>query len=335
LLEDQRDFIADGAVIIFCNRRKYSEEIAEFLNNNGWLSDFFHAGRDPHSKRRVQQAFMQGEIAVMAATNAFGMGVDKANVRLVVHAHMPDSLENYLQEAGRAGRDGQPAQCILLFDEADVDKQFEMRRSQQIEFGDFVALFEAIRRRSRTGKKRSGSALVSEHIIQASSGDILRMAHSSGVECDAPGFGTDDWQYDNKVRTAIAWLVEAGVLQRHENRTGVIEGTFHLTAMDQIRARLNRQKISASDSERWIRVAHAIMQYDQGDSINADQLAEQTGMEPQSVFRAIKGLQHAGVMDHDLSLVAWIKAYVVGDSRKMQAHLCELESSLFNLIREA
>ncbi|MFQ5518814.1 MAG: RecQ family ATP-dependent DNA helicase, partial [Mariprofundus sp.] len=228
LLESKRDMIAGGAVIIFCNRRKYTEEMAEFLQNNGWDSDYFHAGRDPNSKRSVQQVFMDGEIGVMAATNAFGMGVDKADVRLVIHAHMPDSLENYLQEAGRAGRDAEAAECILLFDEADVDKQFEMRRNQQIEFRDFVALFEAIRKRSRSSKQR-GSTGVSENMIQASSGDILRMAHSSGDERDAPGFGTDDWQYDTKVRTAIAWLVEAGLLERHENRTGVIEGTFTMT----------------------------------------------------------------------------------------------------------
>jgi len=335
LLESKRDFIGDGAVIIFCNRRKYTEEMAEFLDHNGWASDFFHAGRDPHSKRRVQQTFMDGGIAVMAATNAFGMGVDKANVRLLIHAQMPDSLENYLQEAGRAGRDNEPAQCVLLFDEADADKQFEMRRSQQIEFRDFVSLFEAIRRQSRKFKQRGAATPVSEPMIHASSGDILRLAHNTDDENNAPGFGAEDWQYDTKVRTAIAWLEEAGLLARHENRTGVIEGTFSITAMDKIRARLHDKQISASDIDKWIRVAQAIMQYDQSDSINVDKLAEDTGMEPAAVFRGVKGLQHAGIMDHDMSLVAWVKAHVAGDSRKMQARLCDLESSLFALIRDA
>ncbi len=331
LLQEQRQFTGDGAVIIFCNRRKYTEEMAEFLSNNGIKSDFFHAGRDPHSKRAVQQAFMDGDIAVMAATNAFGMGVDKADVRLVIHAQIPDSLENYLQEAGRAGRDGEPARCILLFDEADVDKQFEMRRSQQIEMRDFVALFEAIRKQCRAFKQRG----VSENTIQASSGDILRIAHSSDHQDDAPGFGAEDWQYDTKVRTAIAWLEVAGLLERQENRTGVIEGTFKLTAMDLIRSQLNKQQISAADTERWLRVAHAIMQHEQSDTINADQLAEQTGLDPKAVFRAITGLQHAGVMDHDMSLVAWLKAHVAGDSRMMLAQYAALESTLFDLIRDA
>lgn len=330
LLESHREFIADGAVIIFCNRRKYTEEIAQFLNNNGWHSDFFHAGRDPKSKREVQQDFMDGQIPVMAATNAFGMGVDKANVRLVIHVQMPDSLENYLQEAGRAGRDNKPANCILLFDEADADKQFEMRRSQQIEYRDFVALFEAIRTRSDRFKQRG----VSENIIQASSGDILRLAHRSDNDSETPGFDTQDWQYDTKVRTAIAWLEEAELLERKENQTGVIEGVFKLTAIDLIQEQLKKQHISAADIERWLKVVHAIMQHDPGETINADQLAEQTGMEPKSLFRAIQGLQHAGVMDHDMSLVAWLKAHVAGDSRNAAAHLFELESCLLSLIKD-
>jgi len=335
LLEEKREFIGEGAALIFCNRRKYAEEMAAFLDNNGVNSDYFHAGRDPHSKRAAQQAFMDGETRVMAATNAFGMGVDKADIRLVIHAQIPDSLENYLQEAGRGGRDGEPAACILLFDEADVDKQFEMRRSQQIELHDFAALFEAIRSQCRAFKQRGQSVGMSENIIQASSGDILRMAHRPDNDTDAPGFGTEDWQYDTKVRTAIAWLEEAGLLERRENRTGVIEGTFKLTAIDLIRQQLNKQKISPSHRERWLKVAHAIMQHNQTDTINADQLAEQTGMEPAAVFRAIKGLQHAGVMDHDMSLVAWLKAHVAGDSRTMLAHFGELESSLLTLIRDA
>jgi ATP-dependent DNA helicase RecQ len=340
LLTDMQVEIGDGAVIIFCNRRKYAEEMSEFLANNGKNSDYFHAYRDPHSKRQAQQAFMDGQTQVMAATNAFGMGVDKDNVRLVIHAQIPDSLENYLQEAGRGGRDGEPAACILLFDEADVDKQFEMRRSQQIEFRDFVALFETIRKQCRTftqrGKsKHSQSGGISENTIQASSGDILRLAHRTDNAFDAPGFGSEDWQYDTKVHTAIAWLEEAGLLERRENRTNVIEGSFKLTAIDLIRTRLNKQRISASDAERWLKVAHAIMQHDQSDTINADQLAEQTGMDAKAVFRAITGLQHAGVMDHDMSLVAWLKAHVAGDSRTMLAHFGALESSLFGLIRDA
>ena len=77
-------------------------------------ADFFHAGVPPETKKNVQQSFIGGELRVIAATNAFGMGIDKPDVRLVVHADIPGSLENYLQEAGRAGRDQQAARCVLL-----------------------------------------------------------------------------------------------------------------------------------------------------------------------------------------------------------------------------
>ncbi|MDX8409525.1 MAG: RecQ family ATP-dependent DNA helicase [Mariprofundales bacterium] len=328
LLEDNRSFVADDAVIIFCNRRRITEEVAAFLHNNGFHADFFHAGRDPQSKRQVQQAFMDGAIQVIAATNAFGMGVDKANVRLVIHAQMPDSLENYLQEAGRAGRDGESARCVLLFDESDADKQFEMRRQQQITFRDFVLLFEAIRKRIR----QSGQDDATADMVCASSGDILRTAAGDGD--DAPGFDARDWQSDTKVRTAIAWMEEAGHLVRRENRTGVIEGNFKITAMELIRQRLKQQQVSESTITIWLKVAQAIMQHHQDATMNADQLAEQTGMEAAAIFRAIIGLQHAGVMDHDMSLVAWLKAHIAGDSRQALQRLTGLEQQLFTMIRE-
>ena len=75
-------------------------------------ADHFHAGLQPASKKDAQQRFIGGESRVIVATNAFGMGIDKPDVRLVVHADIPGSLENYLQEAGRAGRDRQPARCV-------------------------------------------------------------------------------------------------------------------------------------------------------------------------------------------------------------------------------
>ena len=89
--------------------------MAEFLSANGLETRFFHAAMTPDRKMEVQNAFISGNLRVISATNAFGMGIDKDNVRAVVHNSIPGSLENYLQEAGRAGRDGKPAHCILMF----------------------------------------------------------------------------------------------------------------------------------------------------------------------------------------------------------------------------
>jgi len=328
LLQQFSPKLDNGAAIIFCNRRRTTEEMAEFLKNNGFNADCFHAGLDKREKNQIQQSFMSGEIQVMAATCAFGMGVDKSNVRLVIHAQMPDSLENYLQEAGRAGRDGEPADCILLFDESDADKQFEMRRNMQIEFRDFVSLFEGIRKRARRAKEGN----VSEDIIRLSSGDILRSASDSDE--DAPGFDARDYSYDTKVRTAIAWMEEASLLERHENQVGVIEGTFQIHTLDLIRKQLQENNISQNNIEVWLTIAQAIMQFDNEETINIDALAQQTGYEPNVIFAAIHGLQQAGIMDHDMSLIAWLTTFTKGDSRKALSQLSELEKQLFDLIKE-
>ena len=84
--------------------------MAEYLAAKGWRAEQFHAGLTPPEKKRIQDEFIAGEIQVICATNAFGMGIDKEDVRLVIHADTPGSLENYLQEAGRAGRDGRTRQ---------------------------------------------------------------------------------------------------------------------------------------------------------------------------------------------------------------------------------
>ena len=94
-----------GGAIVYCATRRQSEEVAEFLQLKDISAEHFHAGLPPETKKDVQRRFIGGELRAIAATNAFGMGIDKPDVRLVVHADIPGSLENYLQEAGR-GRSG-------------------------------------------------------------------------------------------------------------------------------------------------------------------------------------------------------------------------------------
>jgi len=109
----------DGGAVVFVASRKKAEDLADFLLGQGWTCKHFHAGLQPHEKKDIQDHFKSSELRVIVATNAFGMGVDKQDVRLVVHADIPGSLENYLQEAGRAGRDQEDARCVLLYDPQD------------------------------------------------------------------------------------------------------------------------------------------------------------------------------------------------------------------------
>jgi len=108
-----------GAGIVYCATRKSAQEVALSLGGERKGVGMYHAGLDPAARRRVQEAFMADELRVLVATNAFGMGIDRPDIRFVAHAEMPRSLEAYYQEAGRAGRDGKPARCVLLFGRAD------------------------------------------------------------------------------------------------------------------------------------------------------------------------------------------------------------------------
>ena len=111
-----------GTAIVYVRSRRRTKETAELLNVVGISATFYHAGLDNATKDSRQQAWQQDKVRVMVATNAFGMGIDKADVRLVVHIDCPDSIEAYFQEAGRAGRDGEKSYAILLYSDADERK---------------------------------------------------------------------------------------------------------------------------------------------------------------------------------------------------------------------
>jgi ATP-dependent DNA helicase RecQ len=109
-----------AAAIVYCISRRDTEAMAEVLQANRLRAAFYHAGMEADERRRTQDAFASEEIDVVAATVAFGMGIDRSDVRCVIHAAMPKSIEHYQQETGRAGRDGLEAECVLLYSAADV-----------------------------------------------------------------------------------------------------------------------------------------------------------------------------------------------------------------------
>jgi len=123
--------------IVYVRSRKRTKETADFLNAVGISATFYHAGLDNQTKDRRQQDWQQDKVRVMVATNAFGMGIDKADVRVVIHIDCPDSLEAYFQEAGRAGRDGKKAYAVLLYNDAD-ERKLTKRISDTFPEKDFI-----------------------------------------------------------------------------------------------------------------------------------------------------------------------------------------------------
>ncbi len=117
-----------GSAVIYVRNRRKTKDLATLLVKQRIRASYYHAGLDPDERTARQEAWIGGKIRVMVATNAFGMGIDKADVRLVVHMGLPDSLEAYFQEAGRAGRDGQKAYAVLLYNQSDrlnLEKNYE------------------------------------------------------------------------------------------------------------------------------------------------------------------------------------------------------------------
>lgn len=334
LLAEHAEDLRRGGAIVFCARRKTTEQVAEFLQNNGWSADYFHAGRRPNDKRLVQDQFIAGDLDVIAATCAFGMGVDKSDVRLVIHANMPDSLENYLQEAGRAGRDGAPARCVLLYDEKDADNQFDRSKSQQITLRDFRSLYRSVRERLRSRKARG----LGDTELVASAGEILRTAQYDEDVEHRVGFDLDDPQFDTKVRTALAWMEECEppLLRRRENRVGVVQGGLKIREIDAIEAHLKALKVPKSKRGPWVKIAELLVDSATNgeQTLSADVLADRAGLEGRDVYQHLQGMRDAGILDHDVTLNAWVTKGGPADSRRRLEELHAVEDDFTRLVEE-
>ena len=122
VLRRKLEAMTEGSAIVYVRNRKRTQVIADWLNSVGVSATFYHAGLDAKTRDERQDLWMKGKVKVIVATNAFGMGIDKPDVRLVIHMDLPDSIEAYFQEAGRAGRDLKPSEAFLLASPADIKK---------------------------------------------------------------------------------------------------------------------------------------------------------------------------------------------------------------------
>ena len=133
-----------GTGVVYVRNRKKTKEIAHYLVHNGISADFYHAGLSSDERSRKQEEWLEGKVRIIVSTNAFGMGIDKANVRAVVHLDLPDSLEAYFQEAGRGGRDGEKAYAVLLFEPEDKIRLISAWENSYPEIKEIKRVYQAL-----------------------------------------------------------------------------------------------------------------------------------------------------------------------------------------------
>ncbi len=309
-----------GGAIVYCATRRQSEEVAEFLQLKGVAAEHFHAGLPPETKKDVQHRFVGGELRAIVATNAFGMGIDKPDVRLVVHADIPGSLENYLQEAGRAGRDRASARCVLLYTADDVEHQFGMSAYSRLTRAEIHGILRALRNLDR--KKRLGGEVV------ATAGEILGEDEDKAFERDSV---TDD----TRVRTAVAWLEEAELLTREENVVQVFPSSLRVNSVEEARAKLERRSVAATYRERLLRITESLMEASADEGVTTDELMGVSGLSSEGVRRALYDLERLGIASNDTVLTAFVHAGVERASLKRFEQAAELETALIAHMREA
>jgi len=317
LLEDElgRD---EGGAVVFVSSRKSSEELADFLIGHGWACKHFHAGLEPHEKKDIQDAFKSGELRVIVATNAFGMGVDKSDIRLVVHADIPGSLENYLQEAGRAGRDQGQARCVLLYDAQDIETQFGMSEGSKLTLRDIQQILRKLRKES--DRRKDGKLVIT-------AGEVLM---DEQVETS---FDAGERDAETKVVTAVAWLERGQFLKREENQTQIFPASLKLTK-EEADKRLANAKLPARRLEEFKAILSYLYEASADQRVNTDSLMALTSLTSEEVTATLRQMEDLGLLVNDSKLTLYVRHGVVGPSTQRLQVTLELEEALFDLLQE-
>ena len=316
----------DDGAIVYCSTRRQTERVAAFLQARDVRADFFHAGLSPEKKKEVQRRFIEGDLRAIVATNAFGMGIDKPNVRLVVHADIPGSLENYLQEAGRAGRDQDRAHCVLLYTADDVERQFGMAARSRLTQEEIQGILRALSRLDRKNRKHRIRGDREPRVV-ATAGEILTEDRDRAFERDS---ATDD----NRVRTAVAWLEESRHLRREENFVRIFASSLRVSSVEEAEKRLRRNEVPEKRRLELLRIVRALIQAPPDKGVTTDELMSAAGLAAREVRSALHDLESLGIATNDTALTVYVHRGVKSASKKRLAEACELETALISHLRE-
>lgn len=261
-----------GAAIVYVRSRRHAREVAELLTEAGLSATFYHAGLEHAVKDQRQRDWQHDRVRIMVATNAFGMGIDKPDVRIVAHYDCPDSIEAYFQEAGRAGRDGQPSRAILLYNAADEPK---------------------LRKRiSDTFPEKEYIRKVYDHLAyyyQIATGDGYGVSREFNIDDFCRKFN----HFPIRVHAALQILQRAGYIEYTEEQDNQARVRFLVTRDDLYRLR--------GDSPNEERVIIALLRNYGGlfadyGFIDESMIANQCGMKSHEVYQTLKGLSEKHVL---------------------------------------
>jgi ATP-dependent DNA helicase RecQ len=323
-----------GGAIVFRATRDDAQISAAYLRAKGWEAAHFHAGLTPSEKKRIQDEFLAGQLQVICATNAFGMGIDKEDVRLVIHADMPGSLESYIQEAGRAGRDGRMAECVLLYDEEDCERQFRMGSFSELSRRDIAQILRSLRKAASRERDK----------VVITAGEILREEDiQTSIELERP-------DADTKVRTAISWLERAGFVQRDENVTFAFQARLQVRDLAEADVKMAALNLSRGEQALWSAILRELMNAGT-DNLTVDRLAllpefavyAQTGaagrkLSPEfisaKVLKILGSMAQAGLVKRDTLLNAFVRYKVADHSRLRLDRVLQVDRKLLDMLAE-
>ena len=280
--------------IVYVSRTKRTKLLAEHLFRDGIRALPFNGKMEAAEKVKNQNAFMSGKAQVIVATSAFGMGVDKKDVGLVVHYNISDSLENYVQEAGRAGRDPQmQAECFVLFSDSDLDKHFILLNQTKLSISEIQQVWKAIK--ELTSKREN---------VSCSPLDIARQA----------GWGEEVENVETRVKAAIAALENAGFIQRGSNSPHIFATGIAVKNMDEARRKLTVSPLfdeqSREEAARIIKSLISARATAEGRGAEAesrvDYLADILGLSKGTVIRNINLMRQDGLLADSRDMQAWI-----------------------------